>query len=345
MASTRPNFRDQLRKSTAAARGAAARTIDGPDEETFARAEQVMASGGLVAGRRPTEGAMRPIQVLQQEEDVILNVPLEKVHDNDYNARAYYDPEVIRQRASEIALDGQKTPALAVPHPEIPGEYMLIEGHYRKRALQLLNRPTIKLTLRRDWTTPQQRYVQSWKANEERLANSPLDNAVQWAKVLQDKVVESGEKLAELLGVSAGQVSKALALTELPEPARQKARELPDIFTASTLYELSLYGKQAGEQALLALMERVASEGWSRRQVEEFRHQAAAPRTRKRREVSRQLYKIVNERGQYGTLKENDSGLVRLEVKITDPAERQKLMEELKRRFGLTDERAQLPLS
>ena len=347
----RPDFRQALRASTATARSAAVKTIEGSAEDKahlFDKADQVMAGGGLVGGKAGTvpDTTVRSEQHLPvgptADEEIIINAPIAKVHDNDWNARAWYDPKIIKQRAAEIATDGQKTPALAVPHPTIPGEWMLIEGHYRKRAILALNKPTIKVTLRRDWTTPEQRFVQSWKANEERLANSPLDNAVQWSRVLEEKVVPSRDKLADLLGISPAAVTKALALNGLPAAAMQKAREKPAVFSASTLYELRLIGKHSGEPELLMLMDRVEQEGWSRRQLEVHREQTANPRSRKPKEISRQ-YKILIDSVQVGTLKENDSGMVRLEIKIDDAGERQKLVAELKFRFGL-DPDAQLTL-
>lgn len=347
MASSRPNFRDALRTSTASARGAAHRAIEGqgpkPDDKLFEKADEVMSAGGLV-GKGPSQPAqpVQPTSVLRDpvtaegpaEEDTIFNVPLEKVHDNDFNARVRYIPEVIRQRAAEIAVDGQKTPALAIPHPTIPGDYMLIEGHYRKRALLQLGRPTIKLTLRRDWTTAEHRYVQSWKANEERLANSPLDNAVQWARVLKEKVVANQEQLATLLGVSAAAVTKALALNELPQSAIERAQDKPEIFAASLLYELSLFAKCAPEDELLKLMDEVENDGLGRRSIIERRQKLEHPTKRKTREPSRQ-YKIQMDGVQEGSLKENDSGLIQLTVRVTDKDTATAILAQLKGVFKM----------
>jgi ParB family chromosome partitioning protein len=274
--------------------------------------------------------------------DIVLNAPIEKVHDNDYNARTWYDPEIVKQRASEIAADGQKTPALAVPHPTIPGEFMLVEGHYRKRALLLLNRPTIKLILRSDWTTPQQRFVQSWKANEERLANSPIDNAIQWARVLDQGVVRNQEELAALLNVSETTVTRTIAIASLPATALEMARKNQGVFTTSLLYELTLVAKSVPDQNLESLMDRVQGEGWSRRDVETFKAKHAQPTNRKPKETSRQ-HKILNEGAQIGVIKDWDNGRVLLDVKVSDPAAREQLVNELRKRFGL-DTEAQITL-
>lgn len=266
--------------------------------------------------------------------DLIINAPIEKVHDNDFNARTWYDPEMVKQRASEIAADGQKTPALAVPHPDIPGEYMLVEGHYRKRAILLLKRPTIKLILRADWKTPQQRFIQSWKANEERLANSPIDNAIQWSRVLEKKVVQSQEELATMLGVSETTISRTLSIATLNEAAMEKARANQAVFSTSMLYELTVLAKAAPHINVADLMDTIRNEGWSRRDLEAFKLKNSQPSSRKPKETSRQ-HKIVNEGAQVGVIKDWDNGRVLLDVKVTDPAAREQLVAELRKRFGL----------
>lgn len=335
----------QLKRSVPVASTATARADD--RARRFEAADKAMGGEPMtsaVPGSRgsPVE-APRLSLVGMPSADVILEVPIEKVHDNDYNARTQYDPEVVKQRASEIAADGQKTPALAVPHPSIPGEYMLVEGHYRKRALMHLRRPRIKLIVRADWQTPQQRFVQSWKANEERLANSPLDNAIQWSRVLAEGVIKSHEELSDLLGVSAPTVSKTLSISALPQAAMDKARAHPEVFTMSMLYELTVLAKALPSEDIPKLMDRIASEGWSRRDLEQHKASLTQASNRKPKETSRQ-HKILTNGQLIGVIKDWDNGRVLLDVRFEDAASRVKLVEELRERFGLNLENSQLQL-
>jgi len=57
------------------------------------------------------------------------------LQENPLNARRIYDPQIVQERAASIATHGQQTPGLAAPDPTRPGWYVLIDGHYRKRAL------------------------------------------------------------------------------------------------------------------------------------------------------------------------------------------------------------------
>ena len=65
----------------------------------------------------------------------IVRMPLSLVHDNPLNARHLYDPEAVKALAASIATRGQLVPAPAARHPDLPGHVVLIDGHYRKRAL------------------------------------------------------------------------------------------------------------------------------------------------------------------------------------------------------------------
>lgn len=308
----------------------------------FAAADEVL-FGNENRGGAPVPTGGAPAVEAELGQDVVLNLPIEKVHDNDFNARAWYDPAITKQRATEIAVDGQKTPALAVPHPTISGEWMLVEGHYRKRALITLGKPTIKTIVRYDWTTPQDRFVQSWRANEERLANSPVDNALQWARAIDQGIVKNQDDLAALLQVSETTVSRTMAISGLSETALEKARSKPDIFSTSMLYELSVLAKGLQQDDLRLLMDRIEAEGWSRRDLERHKAERAGIKPRKQKETSRQ-HKIFVDAAQVGVIKDWDNGRVLLDVRIDDQAARELLVAELRKRFGLDKESSQLAL-
>lgn len=308
----------------------------------FAAADAVLGTAPIGRGGAPVAAPVAAAAAASAQE-IVLELPIDKVHDNDFNARAWYDPEVVRKRAAEIKADGQKTPALVVPHPTLSGEFMLVEGHYRKRALMSLGRTGIKTIIRYDWTTPQDRFVQSWRANEERLANSPVDNAMQWTRAIDQGVIKSQEELAAVLQVSAGTVSRTLAIASLPEPVLQRARVNQDVFSSSLLYELTVLAKAVPDEDLTALMDRIESEGWSRRDVERYKGERTTSKPRKQKETSRQ-HKIFVEAAQIGVIKDWDNGRVLLDVRLEDQAAREQLVAELRKRFGLDRDGNQLSL-
>jgi ParB family chromosome partitioning protein len=265
----------------------------------------------------------------------IVRVPLAKVHDNPLNARHIYDPEAVKALAASIATRGQLVPAPAARHPNLDGHVVLIDGHYRKRALLAAGKTDIECVLQ-DVASDLDMYRMSYLINEERNAQSPLDNALAWQKLLMEQKVPDGAGIAELTGLSTAAVAKTMAFLKLPEAALSKLREAPAKFGVAVGYEIYQISKLVTEQELLALMQRTVEENLSSRALESLRAKLENAKPRKKKEVSRQ-YRIKAGKTQIGFIKEWDSGRVALDINLVDPKERQALVDELKRRFQIGD--------
>ncbi len=303
-------------------------------DRRFAAAEEAMASRPKGLMSPPAQDAGFSAETdFARGEGAVARIPIERVHDNPFNARSIYDPEAIKDLASSLATRGQLVPAPAIAHPTMEGHYVLIDGHYRKRALQAAGKKEIDCVIHRA-ESDLDLYRVSFLINEQRNAQSPLDNAIAWRRLLSEGLVESADAIGEMLGISKGNVAKTLALLNLPESALAKIREAPKKFGLAIGYEISRAAKTLGEEDLLAFMDRILREDLSSRQVESLRAKIEAAPTRKPKEVSRQ-YKVRSGEAQIGFIKEWDSGKVALEVRVIDPKEREALVEELKRRFGI----------
>lgn len=263
----------------------------------------------------------------------VVRVALEQVHENPLNARHVYSPEIIKELAASIATRGQLVPATAVVHPTLRGHYLLVDGHYRKKAAAVAGLQEIDLVLRAHEGDIEM-YRLSWLLNEERNAQSPLDNAFAWRKLLDKKVVRNEGQIAELLGVSLPTVNKTLSLLRLPTAVLERMRDHPAKFGVFTGYELTLASKKMPDADLLALVERIVLQDLSSRAVAAFRAKLESGALPLRKEISRQ-YKIHRKGEQIGWLKEWDSGKVALEVMVADPKERAALLATLRAKFGL----------
>jgi ParB family chromosome partitioning protein len=265
----------------------------------------------------------------------IIRVPIDHAHDNPFNARHIYDAESIKSMAASVATRGQLVPAPAALHPTRPGHVILIDGHYRKRALQAAGKEEIDVVLHHV-TNDLDMYRLSYQINEERHAQSPLDNALSWTRLLEAGTVANGEAIAEMTGLSAAAVTKTMALLKLPESAIARIRENPNKFGVAIGYEIYRCSKLLDERALLNLMEKVVAEDISSRDIDQMRAKLEQGSQRKQKEVSRQ-YKIKVGDVQIGFIKDWDAGKVAFEVHLTDPKEREALVDELKKRFNLGD--------
>lgn len=319
--------------------GMAAEKTRGDALDRFARAEAAISqhpNGLLQARSREPNPIFSAESEMEDEGDgrILMKVPLAQLHDNPFNARRIYDPVVVQERAASIATHGQKTPGLATPDPARPGHYILIDGHYRKRALASAGKPEMECFVESN-LSDLDFYRLSFLLNEQRSDQSALDNAIAWRQLLDEGKVQKEEDICELTGMSAGTVNKTLALLRLPDSVLGVMRERPSAIGIATGYELTLYCKIVGEDRTRDLAARIMAEGLSSREVEAIRKHAQEGKARKIKEISRQ-YKIRSDGGLLlGTIKEWDSGRVMLDVQVGDRGAREALVEALKARFGL----------
>ncbi len=271
----------------------------------------------------------------QGNDKAIVRIPLSMVHDNPLNARHIYDPEAVKALAASIATRGQLVPAPAARHPTLSGHVVLIDGHYRKRALLAAGKSDIECVLQ-EVGSDLDMYRMSYLINEERNAQSPLDNALAWQKLLVEQKIADGAGIAELTGLSTAAVAKTMSFLKLPEVALARLRETPAKFGIAVGYEIYQLSKLLSEKELLELMQRTVDEDLSSRALESLRGQLENAKPRKKKEVSRQ-YRIKVGKTQIGFIKEWDSGRVALDINMADPKEREALVEELKRRFQIGD--------
>jgi ParB family chromosome partitioning protein len=292
--------------------------------------------GPTVAAGRPAGDFSAEIEPTQAPGGKsVLRVPLAVVHDNPLNARHIYDPDAVKALAASIATRGQLVPAPAARHPSLEGHVVLIDGHYRKRALLAAGKTEIECVLQ-DVASELDMYRMSYLINEERNAQSPLDNALAWQKLLVEQKVPDGAGIAELTGLSTAAVAKTMAFLKLPETALAKLREAPSKFGIAVGYEIYQLSKLLSEKELLELMQRTVNEDLSSRALESLRSKLEDAKPRKKKEVSRQ-YRIKAGKTQIGFIKEWDSGRVALDINLVDPKEREALVAELKQRFQIGD--------
>ncbi len=307
--------------------------------DRFAAAEVVMNErpAGLAVAAPP---AFRAESAEEAKHDRYLRVALALIDDNPFNARHIYEPEKVAELAASMATHGQLTPALAVVNAKRIGRFQLIDGHYRKKALIVAGKSHIDIKVVKEVSEADQ-YKLSWIANEQRNAQSALDNAISWQKLLDDGIVKEREEIAEMLGLTPSAITKTMALLRLPTSTIDRIREMPQKFGVAIGYELSRCANRLNEHEMLSLVQRVIDEDWSSRELETYRSKLELGVKRKPTEVSRQ-YKIHADNAQIGVIKEWDSGKVAFEVTLTDPKQRTELLDELKRRFHMEDGANQL---
>jgi len=245
----------------------------------------------------------------------LKNLPITSVRDHPRNARHLYDPTRIDEMAASIARDGQMMPAVVMPDPELAGHYLLIEGRYRKRALQSLARETI-LAIVVDPMPELEAYRLSLILNEERNQQTDLDNAISWKTLQEDGLFKSQDHIAEYLGITQSKVSKTLSLLDLPSGVIGIMKTNPSEFGLRVGYELRQLARQLSPTELELVAEEVRDGRLTVAALEKMRSKANRPAIT--RERSRAYPLKLGEKA-IGMLREFDDGRLKIDLAGVSP--------------------------
>lgn len=287
----------------------------------------------------PATPAAATTHIDTDEKPHLERVALDLIDPNPFNARHVYRTERVSELAASMAANGQEVPGIATVRN---GRYVLAAGHYRLRGLKVLNAPTMDVMVHTG-LTDRQLYALSYRENAEREAQSVLDNALAWHDLLKEGVYASETEIAEATGYTQPNVNKVLATLRLSDRTLDVVKENPTKFALTVLYELVLYEKVAGTDKAIAMARGVLEGDVGRKEINEARTRIESPSQRKAKEISRQ-HKITSDGEEIGVIKDWDNGRVQLDIRIEDQAAREQLVNELRKRFGLDGDAAQIAL-
>ncbi len=259
-------------------------------------------------------------------------ISIDLIDPNPHNARRIYRPERVSELAASIGAHGQDVPGIATYRD---GRYILAAGHYRLRAHKVLGSATMDLMIH-EGLSDKDLFAYSYRENAEREGQSALDNALCWQELLESGLYSSETELAEVTGMSLPNINKTLRILKLSDAVLGLVKEDPAAFPLSALYELALFETAASPGSSLELARQIKAGEAGRKEVQEARAKLENPKTRKTKETSRQ-YKIHRSGESIGFVKAWDSGRVALDVVISDPTERNEVLEILKSRFGIKE--------
>jgi len=258
-------------------------------------------------------------------------LPIAVLDDNPLNSRTFYSEEVARARATSIAAEGQLTPAMVTPNPNDPSRYILIDGHYRKRAIRHLNQTEMDCCVL-DGLSKVDFYRLARTLNAERAQESTLDVAFGYRKLIEQGLAKTDDELASIVGESRPKVNKLLAIADLPQLVLDVMTKTPEAFGLVIAYELTLYNKIAGPTKTADFAARIVENGLSKLKVEAIR-KALEQGPKPQKAMSRQ-HKIRHNGTEIGTLKDWDSGRIVLDIQVDNEATRQQHLANLRKMFG-----------
>ena len=345
-------------KADLASRRAGFMNMDSPGVDRFARAsriqEQLPTGTAAKPGPPSPSPSHAPAAAGEGGETVTVVARLSDVIENPLNARHAYKEQRIGELAAHIAQRGQLTPALACltsdvlplldveearglreaiqAAPNAGAPYLLIGGHYRKKALARLDKPIeLKVITIRSLLDL---YALSYAENDEREDTTPLDDALSWQNLLNLGIAKTQEDISRATNKPRTTVNKTLALLRLPPEVQEVFKEAQERYSFLAGYTLSQLVQHVTRDKLMGYAHQIVSGTITTRELDAV---LAATTTdtpaRKTKEISRQ-HKLHSEGQEIGVLKEWDNGRVLMDIRVLDPLTREALVAEMRKRFG-----------
>jgi ParB family chromosome partitioning protein len=198
-------------------------------------------------------------------QESIVTLPLSNLTANPLNARKFYKKRVIDDLAASLRADGQLVPLL-VTRDTRDDSWLVIDGHYRLKALQLAGFEDARCEVKHD-VSGLALYLVSRVTNETRSPQSVFDDAVAFKKLINEGHVDKAETLALAVGISTAQMSKYLSISSIDERIMEVLNEHP-AFGIRSAYGFYSLTKNMDYHDSLTLAERVTDEVWSSQQIE-----------------------------------------------------------------------------
>jgi ParB family chromosome partitioning protein len=196
----------------------------------------------------------------------VIELPLKAIKPSPFNPRHFYLKSSIAELAVNLAKQGQQQAIHVIPDHENPGTFFVSDGGRRVRALKEANKETVKAVVV-DLPIGIESYKLGYDLNVQRDSQTVFDNAVVWKRFLDQNHFQSQRELADHLGLDESTIAVALSIAKLPENVMHEMVSRPDRFGSNMAYQVSRFHSAKGEDATLRLINKIASDDLSTRQV------------------------------------------------------------------------------
>ena len=154
-------------------------------------------------------------KILTNENDnLITNIEIDKLQINPFQPRIEINNETLNELISSIEENGLLQPII-ITDLQDNKFYTIIAGHRRYEAFRILGKRTIPALIKKN-VKSKDLAILSLTENLMRENLHPIENAIAIKNILDNKIVESQNKLAQYVGLSKGYVSKLLNILKLP---------------------------------------------------------------------------------------------------------------------------------
>jgi ParB family chromosome partitioning protein len=209
--------------------------------------------------------------IIKYEVGKVYDLPLGIIKPNPRNPRVFYSSTTVDSMASALVTESQQVAATAFINNE--GHVVLIDGEKRLRGARAGGLATLRTEIRPHPTDDRQLYAHARSTNSKRSEQTPLDDAIRWRQLLDDKVYPSQSVLAKELELTEDGVSRTLKLAALPEKIIHALIEEPDLMRLRMLNAIREYWETTNcdDEKTLDLVQEITRRGMGYREVESRR--------------------------------------------------------------------------
>lgn len=174
---------------------------------------------------------------IQSEEEQVTDIAIQKLKENPFQPRIDMRYEKLEELANSIKENGLLQPITIVKKGD---NYVIIYGHRRVQACLLLGKKTIKAIVLQK-VEHAQLAILPLVENIQRENMNPVETAISMKRIIDEKVVNSQNELADHLGLTKSWVSKILSVIKLPDDVLKaiKTDGYSDVTVLTTLNKLS----------------------------------------------------------------------------------------------------------
>jgi ParB family chromosome partitioning protein len=173
---------------------------------------------GLGRGLSALLGEAEDIAHAADPMDGVREIPVELVHANRDQPRRHFPEQEIEELAESIRHNGVLQPILVRPSPTKPGEYEIVAGERRWRAVQRTGLTAIPALVRA--LNDDKAFEIAIIENVQREDLNPLEEAHGYLSLMH-RFAYTQDKVASSVGKSRSHVANMLRLTQLPEGVRE----------------------------------------------------------------------------------------------------------------------------
>ena len=153
--------------------------------------------------------------------DSIKDILISELIVNPYQPRIEMDVTQLKELALSIEREGLLQPILVTP--DLGNGYIILAGHRRVEAHKLLNKEYVKAVIHSKVAHERLAIIPIIE-NLQRDDMDPIENAIAFKRLLDEKIFSSQKELADKISVSKQWMSKILTILKLPTNLLEKIR-------------------------------------------------------------------------------------------------------------------------